>query len=424
MKVRHLNISIVVALSAVFTISGCATNKRAPTAQEQAMALQMQQAFMQRIQNGNMALAQMRQPIAQAATQAPASETNSLTEAELLQAINEFPPAESKQAITLERDGLKIGTQMYLDAEGEIVTFAANKATGDVTYLVAKPGAVYDIKYIRAGSTHEPILLATATKGRGTWSVKTVTGKALSGNSLLPTSKGVVMARSSSGFIYEPGSAIKSFATPQDYHIADFQNGDIASTGYILLEKDPIESRSNNAAVQLFQLASSLAKTVTLSEDSDYALMNWRDGRLTTFVKGIHGKNVADGGNNCRVQSKSVGLRKCESLNFREALYEPSGMRNHTHYFWGIHWFNTPEGPFAIAQEERSRKVTMTNLATGKKAILLEDILAFTNFEASQTPEGVIRISATSRLITPNVIPDALAKFKLSVAQQENPSLN
>lgn len=420
MKMRHLNISVVAALSAAL-ISGCSTShQRAPTAQEQAMIQRMQQAFAQRMQNPNMTLAQMMQPTAQAAqltTQAPASETKALTEAELIQAINEFPQAENKQAITHEHDGLRIGTQIYLDAEGEIVTFAANKATGDVTYLIAKPSAAYDIKYMRAGSTHEPILLATATKNRGAWSVRSVTGKTLSGSRLLPTSKGIVIARSNSGFIYEPGNSIRSFATPQDYHIADFQNGDITSTGYILLEKDPIESRSNNAAVQLFQMAGSLAKTVTLSEDSDYALMNWRNGQLTTFVKGIHGKNVTAGGNNCRVQSRSVGLRSCESLNFREALYEPSGMRNHTHYFWGIHWFNTPEGPFAIAQEERSRKVTMTNLATGKKVNLLEDILAFTNFEASQSPEGVIRISATSRLITPHVIPDALAQFKLKVAQ-------
>lgn len=421
MKVRYLNPSCLIAFLVVLTITGCSTPlQRASSDQQQAMVLQMQQAFLQRIQNGNMTLAQMRQPIAQVAqlnTQEPASETNFLTEAELLQKINGFPLAESKQTITLERDGLKIGTQMYLDAEGEIVTFAANKSTGDVTYLVAKPGAVYDVKYMRAGSTHEPILIATATKGRGAWSAKTVTGKAISGNDLLPTSKGIVMARSSSGYIYEPGSAIKSFEIPQDYHVANFQNGDIASTGYILLEKDLIENRSNNAAVQLFQLAGSLAKTVTLSEDSDYALMSWRDGRLTTFVKGIHGKNVADGGNNCRVQSKSVGLRKCESLNFREALYEPSGMKNHTHYFWGIHWFNTPEGPFALAQEERSRKVTMTNLATGQKVALLEDILAFTNLDVSQSSSGVIRVSATSRLITPNVIPDALAHFKLKAAQ-------
>lgn len=79
--------------------------------------------------------------------------------------------------------------------------------------------------------------------------------------------------------------------------------------------------------------------------------------------------------------------------------------------FWSLFWFDTPDGAFAVAREVGSRKVTITELATGTKVVLFERTLGINEFQAVQSTSGIIRINAKLGLSSAT-IEDAVAIFK------------
>lgn len=373
------------------------------------MAMQMQQAFLQRMQNG------MQQPAPgnfqgfAANAPAAAAPVETLTEEALAGKLNAFSGTSIAVDIRRARDGLKFGNQVFLDPEGEVINFASNSLTGDVTYFIKLAGGDLAVKYTRAGFNAEPVTLARARQQNGIWSLQTSTGKSLTGERLIPASRGFMVTRDASAFHYAPGQGVKNVSAIDGYHIAQFQNGDVASTGFILLEKD--ENEDTHDLNQLVDLASSLKKTVGLQAHDDYVLMNMATGTTVAFDKGSYAKNVAVGGTNCKMQSETLRVAKCDTVDFRESLYEPNGSRNSEHYFWSLFWFNTPEGAFAVAKESGTRKVTITELSTGNKAVLFERTLGIADFEAHQTPDGKIQVEAQVGF-SREAVNDAVAIFK------------
>lgn len=420
MKIQGKRFACSAIIVGITTLAGCAP-QHVPSPEERAMALQMQQAFLQRMQAGIQRGPQQLQSPQQQAQQLQAQSLGAdqpnaapISEEELSSKLAAFAPASVQTDIKRVKDGLKFGTQVFLDPEGEIVNFGSNSLTGDVTYFIRLIDGSFALKYTRAGSTAEPVTLAHAKKQNGSWSLQTSTGKALTGDRLIPASRGFMVARDSSAFHYAPGEGIKNISAIDGYHIAQFQNGDVASTGFILLEKD--EQPEGNQLTQIVGLASSLKKTVGFGEYDDYVLMNMASGQVVSFDKGADAKKVAVGGTNCKMQSEKLRVAKCETLDFRESLYEPSGSRNDEHYFWSLFWFNTPEGAYAIAKEANTRKVTITELNTGKKAVLFERTLGIADFEALQSPSGIIRVEAQMGF-TREAVEDAVSFFKNSSTQ-------
>lgn len=405
-KTRTLVACSAIALG-ITTLSGCVT-QRASTPEERAMAMQMQQAFLQRMQGMQQAPQANLQGFAANAA-APSATVETITEEALASKLAAFPSDGAAVEIKRARDGLKFGNQVFLDPEGEVINFGSNSLTGDVTYFIKLPTGDLAVKYTRAGSNAEPVTLARARQQNGMWSLQTSTGKALTGDRLIPASKGFMVTRDASAFHYSPGQGVKNVSAIDGYHIAQFQNGDVASTGFILLEKNDNENTNN--LNQLVDLASSLKKTVGLQAHDDYVLMNMATGTTVAFDKGSYANKVAVGGTNCKMQSETLRVAKCDTVDFRESLYEPNGTRNAEHYFWSLFWFNTPEGAFAIAKEAGTRKVTITELSTGKKAVLFERTLGIADFEAQQSPDGTIRVEAQVGF-SREAVNDAVAMFK------------
>lgn len=401
-NVVNLILQKISVAAVMIALAGCVAPSQQPpmTAEQQAMALEMQKAFLARLQGASPATTQ---PVA------PSAELPKISNDELLKKLKAFEGQTTPIQIERYKDGILIGGKPYVDAEGTIANAAANTQTGDIGYILRLPDNTAKIKYMRAGSNAPAVTLATARHQNNTWAVQTVTGDNSAGDRLIPSSKGLIVARQSSAFEFVPGMGFKSISAPAGFHLAAFQNGDIASTGYVLLERDAKESE--NQVDQLMGLAKSLKKTVGLEKKDDYMLMNINTGQTVTFDKGTEDNKTAVGGSNCKMQSETLNVVKCETLDIRDSLYESNGSRNDEHYFWSLFWFQTSEGPFAIAKEAGTRKVTMTELSTGKKVVLFERALGIANFAADQSTSGVISVQAQVGF-TREEVSDAVAFFK------------
>ncbi len=411
MEKSYWKYGVAIALS--IGLSGCMTQQRQPTPEELEMRNKMMQAFMSRMQNGQSAYQQMAPAQAQ-----PAQPTREvITEAELIASIDALPPTQNGVNFERLRDGLKVNGKVYLDPEGSIVDVASNSLTGDFTYLI-KTGQSEDIiKYSRVGQS-DAITLAYVSNSTSGVSVETVTGKKMSGDAIILASQGFVVSRAASAFRFDPYKGVSSFSSKEGFHIAPFQNGDVASTQFILLEKDnkPNEKGSMSDLFQSFKDAGN-AFGIVDSANYEYMLADLNSDTVIPLDVTLDGKEVAEY-SGCKKKNSLVN--ECSQMRMRDSLYRPDGSKNLGHYYWKIFWFNTPEGPFSVTQEAGLRKLTITNLNTGEKVIAFERMLGINGFSVNQNAEGVISIKA-SLGFSSETIPDALAFFKSNLlAQQAN----
>lgn len=64
-------------------------------------------------------------------------------------------------------DGFKANGQPWLDPEGQIELYAANPATGEVTYLVSQAAGRYVVKHANVNSQMGPVSVGLLTKLQG-----------------------------------------------------------------------------------------------------------------------------------------------------------------------------------------------------------------------------------------------------------------
>lgn len=332
------------------------------------------------------------QPVQQPSTQG-AFAVPQMSEAELQTTFDQWGVPAQGVVFTRYRDGFSMNGVRHIDPEGHIVAYGFDGLTGDFTYLAQTQSGMYVIKSGRAHSGADPVMIATAEKRGLMWSVTTVTGKRLSGSRLLPSSRGFVVARDNTGFRYTPGKATSSFSAPEEFLIAAFQNGDIAQTGHILLERNPEKDNNSRlgAAGQLLNSFKSLGSSLGINRKDDYALMNIDTGKLTPINISIEGKQVQLM-TECRRRNSLVS--ECARMESFESMYRPDGSRNLSHYFWRINWFNTPSRPLLVSQEGGLGTITATDLSSGKKVILFERTLGIASFDVQQRMDGKLDISA------------------------------
>ncbi len=392
-------ITAFLVISNVF-ITGCAPTPYTQTIEQQAQA----QAILQQMLTNN----QKSSLNAPAQQQAP---IQVVTEQQLAAQIAQLP--QSAQGVKFERvrEGFKAGGNLVIDPVGEIVNYGTNYQTGDVTYIARVSQNEFVLKYMRINSGFEAIDLATATRESGLWRVRTATGKNLNGDKLIPTSKGFIVARESTAFNYIVGQGITNFASVDGFHIADFQNGDIASTSYILLERDKPSADSN----ELFGQLKSLGNTLGINKKQDYLLVNLSSGKSYPIDVSIEGKETGEF-YNCSRQNSYV--QKCDGVNFKESLYQQNGSKNNAHYFWRISWVNTGSGPFLIAQENGTKEINIQNLNTGKKAQVFQRTLGINEFSVNQDADGIVAISATLGFSN-EIVPNMEMKFAEVIAHEQ-----
>lgn len=408
--------SIVISLS-----TGCSVLEKKPAKEPTAEELALQKEMMMALIN-RMNSPRSTQKSESLTAEIPAS-SNHLTPAELKQKLNSIQKNGTGYQFSKDRDGIKINGKTFLDPSGKIVDSGNDPVNGDFTYITQK-GAVFEIKYSNASNTQNSVAIASAKKIHSGFEVTTATGQSLSGNRIIPTSKGFIVSRETSAFQYQPETdTITSVAAPAGYHVAHFQNGDVDSTGYMLFEKDLEPNPADNGDLvgttkKLFSLvrdAASLTGAVDATQKDGYKLIDIRSGKEVTLNIDAGDKEVSVG-RNC--QRKSSVHNVCDDFETFEALYKPDGFKNHGHYYWRAHWFNTPAGKFAIVQEQRLKDINIINLETGDRVNLFTRAMGISGFDALQHPDG--RITVTAKLgFTTEVVEDAASAFSESRFKQQ-----
>lgn len=332
------------------------------------------------------------QPTPQSSTlqQAPVVATSSKTEADFNDLFASYQKLNA--GVTFERlkDGFSVNGNRYIDPEGTISSYGFDILSGDFTYVAQTTPGSYVIKSGRALVQSDPVIIATAEKRGAQWLITTITGKKFSGTRLIPSSRGFVIARDNTGFRYVPGKGTTNIAAPEEFVIAGLQNGDISNTSYILLERVPIANNATGA--QLFSAFKAIGSTLGINKKEDYALLNIDNSKLIPLNISMDDKQVQVM-SACRKVNNFVN--ECARMDSFDSLFDKNGMKNLSHYFWRISWFNTPAGrPILVSQEGGLSKVSATDLNSGKKVILFERTLGISGFFAKQKPDGEISVSA------------------------------
>lgn len=345
------------------------------------------------------------QAMAQAST---AASPSSLTEQQLAAEIAALPAKSGNLVVKQRREGFTINGQPVVDAEGRITLYAFDVVTGDVTFAVQTPNKL-EIKYLRAGASATPITLAFAARTADGWSVQTVTGLNLSGNSISVIPCGLLVSRPGAAFRYDPGQGVKNIPVPEGYVLASIQRGNIGGTGFVLLERDiPPNDPQAGLLGTMRSMAGSvkaLGANLGLNAKPDYALYNGDTNSMISLNIDMDGKDVT-AMSGCHRQN--LAINRCDSAQTFESLYEQSGGRNIHHYYWRAQWLNTPTGPIAVTLEAGNRDVFITDLASGKKVLAFHRALGIADMEVTQNPDGTVAIEA-QLAFQHQSIPDAAA---------------
>lgn len=315
------------------------------------------------------------------------------TEAQLAEQLAQWPAKPATFAIKERRDGFDINGQSILDAEGHIFSYAVNAVTGAATYAV-KSAAGVTVKAVSAVAPHPTVTIAKGVQGRGGWDMTTTTGQRLSGDTLSVLSDGFMVGRSSAAFRYRSGEGVRNVAIPSGYLLAPLQNGDIGSTGYVLLEKEgegPSNAGKGNSVMELFSAVKALGSMVGMGSKEDYALMEMSTGRLVSFNIPADGKTVSVL-SNCK--KRNWAINECKDIQSFESVYNPDGRKNNMHYFWKVRWFPTSQGPVALTQEDGVSSIYATDLRTGRKVQAFNRALGIADWDVVQNDNGVLGVKA------------------------------
>lgn len=368
-------------LAGLLFISGCAgspSTNQDPGLQRMAMA-----AFAQRI-----AAAPPPQLSGTPTVDAGTPGVASIEESTLAERLARLPVPPPGRWTRFDKapDGFKVNGQTYLAPEGRITGYGADEQSGDVVYLVQQGASSrYEVKYLRASANAAPVLIGTSLQSFGSVSFESVTGQRLSGTRLFPTSRGVLVTREQTGFLYTAGQGVRSFTTPAEFHVASFQNGDIASTGYLLLERDNL-TPSGSLTGELGKLG----HLVGVAKKSDYALYGIQTQTLVPIPIALSDKDSLAFGD-CQRVNRMVS--KCDQSETFESLWQTNGERNAAHPFWRITWVNSRSGPLMLAKEgSLGSTVAVTLLNTSTRIPAFERTLGVNDFWLTRSDDGKLTL--------------------------------
>jgi hypothetical protein len=413
-KKSIIGISLLTATSLFTGCVGSMQDQRTP--EEIAFSNQMKMELMKKLKEG---LANMN--VNQSAAynekkESDIAQTNYITEEELKNRLSSFPTINEGVKFTKHRDGFSVNDKsIYLDPEGEIINYGYNWQNGDVTYMIKTGTNSFKIKYTRALVNKLPIEIASVSQNGNIINVKTVTGKKYSSDNLILTSTGFISVRNESAFIYDIGEDSKMFTTPKGWHIARFQNGDVASTKYLLLERTIDPSKKGNPLFDFIESSKDLLSTFGVLDKHDYMLINIEDPtKKISFDISLSSKDIALY-SNCQKANRYIN--KCANVDFKESLYTVNGLPNSGHYYWRVLWFSTKNGAISATREATQRKVMITDLVTGKRVEGAYRVTGFPELFAQQDKNGKIKVTAGGGMFPDEVIEDAEELLKNTPVQ-------
>jgi hypothetical protein len=228
MKVSTHKCTAIAGLLALF-LTGCMStgksqNTQPPlTAEQRAQVEVARNAMILRIQRG-LASMQDRQGMAEKLTKPTQPErVAAVTSEELLAQYHAITATGGGASFNVERDGIAINEEMFIDAEGTVKRAGWDAMSGNFTYAVESFDGYLKLKFQRAGSTSQPMEVATIDSSGKNYRVTTIDGVTLVGNRYIPTSNGIVVTRGSSVFKYDIGQPLKSMSIPKGWNVAHHQ---------------------------------------------------------------------------------------------------------------------------------------------------------------------------------------------------------
>jgi len=366
-------------------LSGClSTPEKQYTPEEEAQITQMREAFIQRMKAGTDKLRKSNANVNKTTSFTQKPVTSKLNFEELIAKAKAVTETGGPATFKVERDGISINDEVYLDSEGTVERAGWDMMTGHFTYTIANFDGSRILKFHRAGSISPPINIATIKKNNQGYRVETMDGQTLAGQAFIPTSNGLIVSRGSSIFEYKIGQKLNSVVTPKGWNVAKFQKGDVASSGLILLERD---KQSKNQQKSFMSGFNEIGRSFGLTEIYDYALYDLKNKKSVLLNMSLNDKQVTVM-KNC-VKKNSL-VNECSDADTYDSLYEKNGSRNRLHYYWSLDWFNTPAGPMAVYNS--GKKLIAIDINAGINMTLLERAMGINHFALEQDTTGNVNI--------------------------------
>lgn len=273
---------------------------------------------------------------------------------------------------------------LQADEPAGVLDFARNPYTGVTMQLVKHANGNREIQ---RRSPDETRVLAKVMGREGKWLIQLNNGAEIETADVQLTSRGFLAGVQGQPVSFTEESGVRRFNWPQGFHPAAIQRGDVARTGYLLLERDQPQK---GTVGKLFSSIKGLGATLGTNRHEDFALIDLHSGRIFPINSNASGKEVTTL-SNC--QRKNALTNVCRDASSSEQLYNSMG-KNMGHYAWIMHWFQAPTGTFLIALEDGVRNLTVTRLETGEKRVAFTRTLGIADFNAEQGEDGRIKLSA------------------------------
>lgn len=306
------------------------------------------------------------------------------------------------------KGGFLYNDRPLADTAGEIVQYGANPATGDVTYLVQVAPTLWQLKYSNVNAQLPPLLLGQVSSQGEVYTLQTVSGETSAGGYVIPTSLGAMVVRRGNLVDFDAVTGLKATALPEGFGVAELQQGDVAGTGFILLEREGDRSQANASPLLRLRQAKDALTSALKDTSHDYALFSPATGRTVALNVSAGGKK-ASFMDNC--QRMNAVVNKCSSMDRRDSLWNQDGTRNDRHYYWTVYWFSTAEGPLAVARENISKEISVYQLGSDRRVTAFRRTLGIGYWSVEQTVTGSVQIKASWPFNKQPMIDDAATVF-------------
>lgn len=265
-----------------------------------------------------------------------------------------------------------------------VLDFARDPFSGVTMQLVKRADGNREIQRRSADGVKR---LAMVMGREGKWLIQLNDGTDIEAADIQLTSRGFLAGAQGQPVSYTEAGGIQKLSWPQNFHPAAIQRGNVARTGYLLLERNQAPNGSVDKLLTSFK---GLGASLGAGRNEDYVLMDLHSGRTFPINSNASGKEVMRM-SNC--QRRNAITNVCRDATSSEQLYNSMG-KNMGHYAWTIHWFRAPTGTFLVALEDGVRTLSVTHLESGEKRIAFSRTLGIADFNAEQADNGKLKLSA------------------------------
>lgn len=291
---------------------------------------------------------------------------------------------------TVRPDGLFVDGRPYLDNAGRIVDSAVDEAGGRAYYIVDLGGGSAALKRLDLASLGEATTVGSLVRTRDGVQFATERGLRTAALHVRATTHGAAFFRDASLVLFDEAKGLSSYAVPPGVYLAEYQNGDIAGTRHVLVRRYTAEARPQALMRDTVEIGRELIGRRDPS--FDFALLSLDTGNLLPL--------------NIRASRNETGFaygciphdtltRECLGWVGYEAIFDPDGRPNWSHYFWSLTWRRSIYGPVAVVMEDGLKEVNAVLLLDGSRHTVFRRWAGIQYFAVEPSSTGDLSIDAT-----------------------------